>query len=214
MKLFEMEPLTYAYDALEPYLDARTMELHYDKHYRAYTDNLNKLVKGHEAFFNGKTIEEILSQVDEIPAQIKQDVINQGGGYANHSMFWRVLSPNGGGDPSGKLAAHLKEAFGSLPGFKKLLSGAAVAQFGSGYGWLVLNVKGELEIVKTLNQNTPLSIKKTPLLLIDVWEHAYYLKYQNRRSEFVDAIWNVIDWDEVEKTYEDALLLITRGRYF
>lgn len=199
---FMLPPLPYSYNALEPYLDAQTMEIHYTKHHQTYTNNLNALVKGHEEFFDGKTIEEILSDVEAIPADIRQGVINQGGGYANHNMYWSVLSPNGGGEPFGKLAKHVKQTFGSCDKMKKLISQAAISQFGSGWGWLVLTENKELEVMNTLNQNSPLSIGKTPLLLIDVWEHAYYLKYQNRRAEFVEAIWNVINWDEVERRYE------------
>lgn len=181
------------------------MEIHYTKHHQTYLNNLNALVKGHEEFFEGKTIEEILRDVEAIPDDIRQGVINQGGGYANHNMYWTILSPNGGGDPYGELAKHIKKTFGSIDNMKKLISQAAISQFGSGWGWLVLNENKELEVMNTLNQNSPLSVKKTPLLLIDVWEHAYYLKYQNRRAEFVAAIWNVINWDEVERRYEEAL---------
>ena len=205
MKLFTLSPLPYSFDALEPYLDTKTMEIHYTKHHKAYTDNLNKLVKNHEEFFDEKTIEEILSQVSEIPQDIRQGVIDQGGGYANHNMYWTILSPNGGGEPMGALAQKITQTFGSFEAFKELLSQAAISQFGSGWGWLVLNKDSELEVMRSLNQNTPLSIGKTPLLLIDVWEHAYYLKYQNRRPEFVDAIWHVINWDEVERRYEDGI---------
>lgn len=205
MAQFILPPLPYSYNALEPYLDAQTMEIHYTKHHQAYTNNLNSLVKGYEEFFEGKTIEEILSDVEAIPADIRQGVINQGGGYANHNMYWTILSPNGGGEPYGKLAKQIKTTFGSVNNMKKLISQAAISQFGSGWGWLVLNENKELEVMNTLNQNSPLSIGKTPLLLIDVWEHAYYLKYQNRRADFVDAIWNVINWDEVERRYEKAL---------
>jgi len=204
MERFTLPPLPYPFNALEPYVDTKTMELHYTKHHKAYTDNLNKLVKGHEAFFDEKPIEEILSHVNEIPNDIRQGVIDQGGGYANHNLFWTILSPNGGGEPMGSLATCIEETFGSFEGFKKLMSQAAISQFGSGWGWLVLNQQNELEIMKSLNQNTPLSIGKTPLLGIDVWEHAYYLKYQNRRPEYVDAIWHVINWDEVERRYDVA----------
>lgn len=205
MAEFMLPALPYTYDALEPFLDAKTMEIHYTKHHQTYTNNLNALVKGHEDFFDGKSIETILSEVEAIPADIRQGVINQGGGYANHNMYWSILSPNGGGEPSGKLAKHVGQTFGSFDNMKKLISQAAISQFGSGWGWLVLNENKELEVIHTLNQNSPLSIGKTPLLLIDVWEHAYYLKYQNRRAEFVEAIWNVINWDEVERRYEEAL---------
>jgi len=205
MKQFTLPPLPYSFNALEPYIDTKTMEIHYTKHHKAYTDNLNKLIPGHEAFFDDKTIEEILGHIDEIPEDIRQGVIDQGGGYANHNVFWTILSPNGGGEPTGALARKINETFGCFEEFKKLLSEAAISQFGSGWGWLVLNQNNELEIMRSLNQNTPLSIGRIPLLLIDVWEHAYYLKYQNRRPEYVEAIWNVINWDEVERRYEEGL---------
>lgn len=202
---FILPALPYAYDALEPYLDARTMEIHYSKHHQAYTNNLNALVPGHEAFFDDKTIEEILSNVEAIPEDIRQGVINQGGGYANHNFYWKTLSPNGGGQPTGKLAQAIDEAFGSFDKMKELVIKAAVTQFGSGWGWLVVNPDKKLEVINTLNQNSPLSQGKIPLLTIDVWEHAYYLKYQNRRPEFVDVIWHVMNWDEIEHRFEEAM---------
>lgn len=202
---FILPTLPYAYDALEPYLDARTMEIHYSKHHQAYTNNLNALVPGHEAFFDDKTIEEILSNVEAIPEDIRQGVINQGGGYANHNFYWKTLSPNGGGKPTGKLAQAIDEAFGSFDNMKELVIKAAVSQFGSGWGWLVVNPDKKLEVINTLNQNSPLSQGKIPLLTIDVWEHAYYLKYQNRRPEFVDVIWQVMNWDEIEHRFEEAM---------
>lgn len=202
---FILPTLPYAYDALEPYLDARTMEIHYSKHHQAYTNNLNALVPGHEAFFDDKTIEEILSNVESIPEDIRQGVINQGGGYANHNFYWKTLSPNGGGKPTGKLAQAIDEAFGSFDNMKELVIKAAVSQFGSGWGWLVVNPDKKLEVINTLNQNSPLSQGKIPLLTIDVWEHAYYLKYQNRRPEFVDVIWQVMNWDEIEHRFEEAM---------
>lgn len=202
---FILPALPYAYDALEPYLDARTMEIHYSKHHQAYTNNLNALVPGHEAFFDDKTIEEILSNVEAIPEDIRQGVINQGGGYANHNFYWKTLSPNGGGQPTGKLAQVIDETFGSFDNMKELVIKAAVTQFGSGWGWLVVNPDKKLEVINTLNQNSPLSQGKIPLLTIDVWEHAYYLKYQNRRPEFVDVIWHVMNWDEIEHRFEEAI---------
>lgn len=202
---FSLPALPYAYDALEPYLDARTMEIHYTKHHQTYTNNLNALVSGHESFFDDKTIEEILSHVEAIPEDIRQGVINQGGGYANHNFYWKTLSPNGGGKPTGKLAQAIDDTFGSFDKMKELVSKAAVSQFGSGWGWLVVTPDKKLEVINTLNQNSPLSQGKTPLLTIDVWEHAYYLKYQNRRPEFVDVIWNVINWDEIEQRFEEAM---------
>ena len=197
--------LPYAYNSLEPIIDTQTVEIHHTKHHKAYLDKLNDLVKRYPSFFEGKSIEEILSQPETIPADIRQDVINQGGGYANHNLYFCSLSPNGGGAPHGKLAEEINKAFGSFDRMKQLLSEAAVGQFGSGYGWLVLNDKKELQIIKAPNQESPLSTGYQPLLNIDVWEHAYYLKYQNRRPEYVSAIFDVINWDEVEHRYEEAL---------
>lgn len=198
-------PLLYTYNALEPILDAKTVEIHYTKHHKAYLDKLNALVKRYPSFFEGKTIEDVLSHPDEIPADIRQEVINQGGGYANHNLYFYCLSPNGGGEPFGKLAKEIKLAFGSFDQLKRLLAQAATSQFGSGYGWLVLDQNKKLRVVKTLNQNSPLSAGFTPLLNLDVWEHAYYLKYQNRRADYTEAIFEIINWDEVERRFEEGL---------
>ena len=198
-------PLPYTYNALEPILDAKTVEIHYTKHHKAYLDKLNALVKRYPSFFEGKTIEDVLSHPDEIPADIRQEVINQGGGYANHNLYFYSLSPNGGGEPFGKLAKEIKLAFGSFDQLKRLLAQAATSQFGSGYGWLVLDQNKKLRVVKTLNQNSPLSAGFTPLLNLDVWEHAYYLKYQNRRADYTEAIFEIINWDEVERRFEEEL---------
>ncbi len=173
--------------------------------YNAYLDKLNALVKRYPSFFEGKTIEDVLSHPDEIPADIRQEVINQGGGYANHNLYFYCLSPNGGGEPFGKLAKEIKLAFGSFDQLKRLLAQAATSQFGSGYGWLVLDQNKKLRVVKTLNQNSPLSAGFTPLLNLDVWEHAYYLKYQNRRADYTEAIFEIINWDEVERRFEEGL---------
>ena len=198
-------PLPYTYNALEPILDAKTVEIHYTKHHKAYLDKLNALVKRYPSFFEGKTIEDVLSHPDEIPADIRQEVINQGGGYANHNLYFYSLSPNGGGEPFGKLAKEIKLAFGSFDQLKRLLAQAATSQFGSGYGWLVLDQNKKLRVVKTLNQNSPLSAGFTPLLNLDVWEHAYYLKYQNRRADYTEAIFEILNWDEVERRFEEGL---------
>ncbi|MBQ8993048.1 MAG: superoxide dismutase [Turicibacter sp.] len=200
-----LPPLPYAYNALEPIIDAKTVEIHYTKHHKAYLDKLNELVKRYPSFFEGKSIEDVLSLPEEIPADIRQEVINQGGGYANHNLYWYILSPNGGGKPYGKLAQAINQTFGNFERLKQLLIQASVSQFGSGYGWLVLNPNKQLQVVKTLNQNSPLSAGYVPLLTIDVWEHAYYLKYQNQRAKYVEAIFEIINWDEVERRYEEAI---------
>jgi len=209
MDYFNLPKLTFDFNALEPYLDAQTMEIHYTKHHQTYATNLNKLTAGYDSFFQGKSIEVILSDALAIPEAIRQGVINHGGGFANHNLYWRILSPQGGGEPTGELAAQINQSFGSFEAFKQQLSQAAVSQFGSGWGWLVLNDKKALEIIQTSNQNSPLSLGKIPLMTIDVWEHAYYLNYQNRRPDFVDAIWNVFNWAEIEKNYASALTHLT-----
>lgn len=196
---FELEPLPYQSDALEPHIDARTMEIHHDKHHQAYTDKLNAAIKGTE--LEGKSIEEILGRgADALPTAVR----NNGGGYHNHNLFWNSLSADGGGEPSGDLAAAINSKFGSFDEFKQKFSDASANQFGSGWGWLVLNGSGELEVYGTPNQDSPLMQGHTPLLGLDVWEHAYYLKYQNRRPDYISAFWNVVDWTAVEKRFADA----------
>lgn len=196
---FELEPLPYQSDALEPHIDARTMEIHHDKHHQAYTDKLNAAIKDTE--LEGKSIEEILGRgADALPTAVR----NNGGGYHNHNLFWNSLSADGGGEPSGDLAAAINSKFGSFDEFKQKFSDASANQFGSGWGWLVLNGSGELEVYGTPNQDSPLMQGHTPLLGLDVWEHAYYLKYQNRRPDYISAFWNVVDWTAVEKRFADA----------
>ena len=202
---FTKIPLPYSYDALEPYIDAKTMEIHYTKHHQSYTDKLNALIPGHEKFFNGKTIEEILSKPRSIPKAIRQSVIDQGGGFANHNLFWTILSPHGGSKPTGALEECINYTFGNFETFKEMFSKDSASVFGSGWVWLIVNQDHKLEIVKTMNQDSPLSLGMIPILGIDVWEHAYYLKYQNRRAEYIEAIWNVINWDEVARLYEEAM---------
>ena len=195
--------LPYDYNALEPYIDAQTVEIHYSKHLQTYVNNLNKLLEGYENFTCDKTIEEILSRPEKIPKKIRQGVINQGGDAANHNLYFSLLSPNAKKVPGGKLYDEINNTFGSLDKLKEEVSNAAINQFGSGYGWLVKDKKGQLKVVSTLNQNTPLSEGLTPILTIDVWEHAYYLKYKNLRAEYVKNIWNIIDWAKVEELYNN-----------
>ena len=187
--------LTYAFDALEPHIDAQTMEIHHDKHHAAYVTNLNKALEGHDDLA-AKSVEELISDMDAVPESIRGAVRNHGGGHANHALFWASLSPNGGGEPSGALADAINAAFGSFYEFKAKFQAAAGGQFGSGWGWLVKGDNG-LEVMATANQDSPLMSGKTPLLGVDVWEHAYYLRYQNRRPDYLAAIWNVVDWDAV-----------------
>ncbi|HEY4602649.1 MAG TPA: superoxide dismutase [Cerasibacillus sp.] len=199
---FELPKLPYAYDALEPHIDKETMNIHHTKHHNTYVTNLNGALEGH-ADLQGKSLEELISNLDALPESIRTAVRNNGGGHANHSLFWNLLSPNGGGEPSGELADKINETFGSFDKFKEEFEAAAKGRFGSGWGWLVLN-KGNLEIMSTPNQDSPIMEGKTPLLGVDVWEHAYYLKYQNRRPEYLSAFWNVVNWEQVEKNYNDA----------
>lgn len=198
---FELPQLPYAYDALEPHIDKETMNIHHTKHHNTYVTNLNKAVEGTE--FANKPVEELISDLEAVPENIRTAVRNNGGGHANHSLFWQILSPNGGGEPTGELADAINTKFGSFEAFKEEFNKAAIGRFGSGWAWLVVN-NGELEVTSTPNQDSPLMEGKTPILGIDVWEHAYYLKYQNRRPEYVAAFWNVINWDEVAKRYNEA----------
>jgi Fe-Mn family superoxide dismutase len=191
---FKLPDLSYDYNALEPHIDARTMEIHHTKHHAAYTTNLNKALEG--TALEGKTIEEIL-RASSVPAAVR----NNGGGFYNHNLYWSVMSPNGGGMPSGALLDAIKKAFGSFDEFRTRFSTAAATRFGSGWAWLVRQADGTLAVSSTPNQDNPLmdvsEVKGVPVLGIDVWEHAYYLKYQNRRPEYIEAFWNVINWDQV-----------------
>ena len=196
---FVLPKLPSAFDALEPHIDAKTMEIHHDKHHQGYTDKLNDAIKGTDK--EGKTIENILTNLD----MDNKAVRNNGGGFYNHSLFWKVMSPNGGGKPSGDLAKAIDSAFGSFDAFKEKFSEAAKTQFGSGWAWLCVHKGGKLEICSTPNQDNPLmpgvGCGGTPILGLDVWEHAYYLKYQNKRPDYVGAFWNVINWEEVSSNY-------------
>lgn len=199
---FELPNLPYAFDALEPHIDAKTMEIHHDKHHATYVAGLNAALEG-KAEFEGKSVEEIIANLAAVPEAIRTAVRNNGGGHANHSLFWESLSPNGGGQPTGELAKAIDEKFGSFDAFKEKFATAAKTRFGSGWAWLSL-ANGELEISSTPNQDSPLSEGKTPLLGLDVWEHAYYLHYQNRRPDYIAAFWNVVDWDKVAERYAAA----------
>lgn len=200
---FELPPLPYAEDALEPHIDARTMSIHHDKHHAGYTRKLNAALEGH-ADWQNKSIEEILRNIDQVPADIKTAVRNNGGGYANHRLFWTVMSPDGGGAPSGALASAINAKFGSFDAFKDKFSSTAAGQFGSGWGWLVVKADGSLDVYSTPNQDSPYMQGDTPILGVDVWEHAYYLNYQNRRGDYISAWWNVIDWDQIAENYDAA----------
>ncbi|KAF1679612.1 MULTISPECIES: superoxide dismutase SodA [Bacillus] len=199
---YKLPELPYAYDALEPHIDKETMTIHHTKHHNTYVTNLNKAVEGNTALAN-KSVEELVADLDSVPENIRTAVRNNGGGHANHSLFWTLLSPNGGGEPTGALADEINSVFGSFDKFKEQFGAAAAGRFGSGWAWLVVN-NGKLEITSTPNQDSPLSEGKTPILGLDVWEHAYYLNYQNRRPDYISAFWNVVNWDEVARLYSEA----------
>lgn len=199
---FELPQLPYAYDALEPHIDKETMNIHHTKHHNTYVTNLNAALEGNEELLS-KSIEEVVANLDAVPEAVRTAVRNNGGGHANHSLFWQILSPNGGGEPTGDLGAAISSKFGSYDSFKAEFAKAATTRFGSGWAWLVVN-NGELEVTSTPNQDTPLMEGKTPILGLDVWEHAYYLNYQNRRPDYINSFWNVVNWDEVTKLYNAA----------
>lgn len=199
---YELPELPYAYDALEPHIDKETMNIHHTKHHNTYVTNVNAALEGHDDL-SSKSIEELISDLNAVPEDIRTAVRNNGGGHANHSLFWQLLSPNGGGQPTGAVADAINSKFGSFDEFKEKFEAAGKTRFGSGWAWLVVS-NGELEVTSTPNQDSPLSEGKTPILGVDVWEHAYYLKYQNRRPDYLAAFWNLVNWDEVSKRYEAA----------
>lgn len=199
---YKLPDLPYAYDALEPHIDEETMKLHHDKHHNTYVEGVNKAIEGHEDL-QKLSIEELVAKLDEVPEDIRTAVRNSGGGHANHSLFWEIMSPNGGGEPTGELGDAITDAFGSFEDFKSEIKTAGTGQFGSGWAWLVVD-NGDLKVVNTPNQDSPLTDGKTPIFGVDVWEHAYYLNYQNKRADYLDAFWNVVNWDEVAKRYNDA----------
>ena len=199
---YELPQLPYAYDALEPHIDKETMNIHHTKHHNTYVPTLNNAVAG-KADLENKSVEELIANIDSLPEDIKTAVRNNGGGHANHSLFWQLLSPNGGGTPTGELAEAIDAKFGSFDAFKEEFAKAATTRFGSGWAWLSV-ANGELEISSTANQDSPIMEGKTPLLGLDVWEHAYYLNYQNRRPDYISSFWNVVNWDEVSKRYASA----------
>ncbi len=195
--------LGFAYDALEPHIDARTMEIHHSKHHNGYTTNLNKALEGHPDL-QQYSAEQLLRGLTALPDSVQTAIRNNGGGFHNHSLFWRILAPGGSTSPSGDLSTAINGAFGSFDAFKQALNGAAGSRFGSGWGWLAVNPFGKLVVTSTANQDSPLIHGSTPILGIDVWEHAYYLNYQNRRPDYLAAIWNVVNWDVVGANYASA----------
>jgi Fe-Mn family superoxide dismutase len=195
---YELPKLPYAYDALEPYIDARTMELHYTKHHQTYVTKLNEALDKHPEIAD-KPLAELLTLIDEVPADIRTAVRNHGGGHMNHSMFWTIMGPGAGAEPSGKIGEAIAKTFGDFAKFKDEFNKSAAGVFGSGWAWLVRDENGKLVITTTPNQDSPLMHKQKPILGLDVWEHAYYLKYQNKRPDYIDAWWNVVNWQEIDK---------------
>jgi len=200
---YELPPLPYDYNALEPHIDEQTMRIHHDRHHATYVNNLNAALEKYPEWQN-KPIEDLLRQIEQVPADIRTAVRNNGGGHANHTLFWQIMGPNGGGQPSGALADAINQKFGSFEQFKEQFTKAAVTHFGSGWAWLVVDENGDLQVYSLPNQDSPYMKNHTPILGIDVWEHAYYLKYQNKRPDYVAAWWNVVNWAEVAKRYEAA----------
>lgn len=199
---YTLPDLPYAFDALEPYIDEETMHLHHDKHHNTYVTNLNAAIEKHPEL-GEKIIEELLSDMDAVPTDIKTAVRNNGGGHANHSFFWKIMAPNAGGEPTGAIKEAIDEAFGDFATFKEEFKKAAAGRFGSGWAWLVME-NGKLAITSTANQDSPLMEGKTPILGLDVWEHAYYLKYKNVRPDYIEAFWNVVNWEEVNNRLSSA----------
>jgi len=199
--MHELPKLPYLYDALEPYIDAKTMEIHHTKHHQAYIDKLNGAVKGTK--FEGMGVNELLKMINDVPESIRTAVRNHGGGHSNHSFFWKVMAPKSGGKAAGKVSDAINKAFGSFDKFKEEFTNAGMNRFGSGWAWLVMN-DGKLEVYNTGNQDSPIMEGKIPVLGVDVWEHGYYLKYQNRRADYIAAWWNVVNWKKVEELYQKA----------
>jgi len=197
---FTLPPLPYDYAALEPHIDTQTMQIHHDKHHNAYVTNLNAALESHPNVAS-QSIEDILRNIGDVPEAARQAVVNNGGGHANHTLFWEIMGPNGGGEPTGALAEAITKAFGSFADFKAKINDAGVKRFGSGWSWLVLDKGGALQVLSTANQDSPLMQGQTPLLGVDVWEHAYYLKYQNLRPKYLEAWWNTVNWAEVAKRF-------------
>jgi Fe-Mn family superoxide dismutase len=200
---FEVPPLPYAYDALEPHIDEQTMHLHRDKHHQAYVTNLNAAIEKHPEL-SGKSPEELLKDLNSIPEDIRAAVRNNGGGHVNHTMFWEIMKPGGGGEPTGRLAEAITSTFGSFDALKAAVNDAGVKRFGSGWTWLVKTADGKLAVISTANQDNPMSEGHFPIFGNDVWEHAYYLKYQNKRPDYLAAWWNTVNWDAVSKRFEQS----------
>ena len=197
---YELPPLPYPFNALEPHIDAKTMEIHHDKHHQAYITNANNALKDHPDLA-AKPVDELIANLSQVPESIRTVVRNNAGGHSNHSFFWQIMAPNAGGAPKGKLAEAITATFGSVDAFKEKLQAAGASRFGSGWAWLVVNKEGKLEITSTPNQDSPIMEGLKPVIGVDVWEHSYYLLYQNRRPDYLKAWWNVVNWDEAEKNF-------------
>jgi Fe-Mn family superoxide dismutase len=200
---FELPPLPYDYNALEPYIDTQTMQLHHDKHHQAYVTNANNALQGYDQFAS-MSVDDLLRNINQVPESIRTALRNNAGGHSNHTMFWNIMKPNGGGQPTGDLANAIQQTFGSFDAFKTAFNDAGTKRFGSGWAWLVLDSSGKLQVISTANQDSPLMDGLYPVMGNDVWEHAYYLKYQNRRPEYLNAWWNVVNWDEIARRYQQA----------
>jgi superoxide dismutase, Fe-Mn family len=200
---YELPPLPYPSNALEPHIDAKTMEIHHDKHHQAYITNANKALEGHPDLA-AKPVDELLADLNKIPESVRTVLRNNAGGHSNHTFFWKIMGPNAGGTPKAKLAEAINSTFGGFDQFKEELQKAAIGRFGSGWAWLVVNKEGKLQITSTANQDTPISDGLKPVIGVDVWEHSYYLLYQNRRPDYLKAWWNVVNWDQAEKNFEAA----------
>jgi superoxide dismutase, Fe-Mn family len=198
---YELPPLPYPSNALEPHIDAKTMEIHHDKHHQAYITNANKALEGHPDLA-AKAVDELLADLNKIPESVRTVLRNNAGGHSNHTFFWKIMGPNAGGTPKGKLAEAINSTFGGFDQFKEELQKAAIGRFGSGWAWLVVNKEGKLQITSTANQDTPISDGLKPVIGVDVWERSYYLLYQNRRPDYLKAWWNVVNWDQAEKNFE------------
>ena len=200
---YELPPLPYDYSALEPYIDTQTMQLHHDKHHQTYVTNVNNALQGHDQLA-AMSVDDLLRNIKQVPESIRTAVQNNAGGHSNHSMFWNIMTPNGGGEPTGNLASAIQQAFGSFDAFKTAFNDAGTKRFGSGWAWLVLDTNRKLQVISTANQDSPLMSGMYPVMGNDVWEHAYYLKYQNRRPEYLNAWWNVVNWDAIAHRYEQG----------
>jgi Fe-Mn family superoxide dismutase len=197
---YELPPLPYDYSALEPYIDTQTMQIHHDKHHQTYVTNLNNALQGHDQLA-AMSVDDLLRNISQVPDSIRTAVQNNAGGHSNHSMFWNIMKPNGGGEPTGDLASAIQQTFSSFDAFKAAFNDAGTKRFGSGWAWLVLDSSGKLQVISTANQDSPLMSGLFPVMGNDVWEHAYYLKYQNRRPEYLNAWWNVVNWDAIAHRY-------------